>query len=76
MSSDRLIDAGAVVGWSRSTGGGLRQYYCPPHVPKSQRTLGERFEAVTAFTATRFDARCERCGDRLVATDARGKQGR
>jgi hypothetical protein len=63
---ERLIEAGAVVGWSRSTGGGLRQYYCPPHVPRSQRTLGEIFTAVSAFTATAVGATCETCGEALV----------
>jgi hypothetical protein len=66
-SSDRLIDTGAVVGWSRPSYPG-QQYYCPPHVPRSQRTLGEKFNAVTAFTAARLDATCEQCGERLVPT--------
>ena len=62
-----LIDAGAVVGWSRPAYPG-KQFYCPPHVPRSQRTLGEKFNPVTAFTATRLDATCEHCGERLVPT--------
>jgi len=65
--SSRLIDAGAVVGWSRSAYPG-EQFYCPPHVPKSQRTLGKTFNEVTAFTATRLHARCEQCEARLVPT--------
>lgn len=64
---ERLIDAGAVVGWSRPSYPG-QQFYCPPHVPRSQRALGEPFTAVTAFTAARLDAVCERCGQRLVPT--------
>lgn len=64
---NRLIDAGAVVGWSRPAYPG-QQFYCPPHVPTSQRTLGEKFNEVTAFTATRLDARCEQCEQRLVPT--------
>lgn len=53
------------VGWMR--GDHLsRQYYCPPHVPRSQRTLGERFTEVTVERARRVGARCERCGERLA----------
>jgi hypothetical protein len=69
--ADRLVDAGAVVGWSRSAYPG-QQFYYPPHVPKSQRTLGEKFTGVTAFTATRLDARYELCGERLVPMTQHG----
>lgn len=59
----------SVVGWVR--GDHLsRQYYCPPHVPRSQRSLGERFTSVTEERAIRVDARCERCGACLAAAPA------
>lgn len=56
-----------VVGWSRPSYPG-KQFYCPPHVPGSQRTLGERFESVSRDQALRCSARCETCGE-LLATE-------
>lgn len=60
LEPDRIV-----VGWARGTHLD-RQYYCPPHVPRSQRTLGERFDAVSLDRARHVDARCKTCGERLA----------